>query len=54
MDKEPDDFYLSKWQPSIDHHVTRIGPSIFIGKEHQANHRALSPSGEVHYNLFNL
>jgi hypothetical protein len=27
-----------KWQPSIDHHVTRIRPSKCIGKEHQAHH----------------
>jgi hypothetical protein len=43
-----------KQQSSIDHHVTRIRPSIFIGKEHQAHHSALSSTCKVHHNLFYL
>ena len=37
MDKR-DIISFVKWQPSIDHHVTRIRPSKCIGKEHQAHH----------------
>jgi hypothetical protein len=36
------------------HCVTRIRPSICIGKEQKAHHLALSTACEVHHNLFNL
>jgi hypothetical protein len=42
--KEQDYLIYVKQQPSIDDHVTRMRPSIFIGKEHQAHHLALSPT----------
>lgn len=40
-------FLFVKRQPNINHHVTRIRPSIFNGKEHQAHHLVLSPPCEV-------
>lgn len=40
-------FLFAKLQPSIDDHVTRVRPSIIIGKEHQVYHLALSPPCEV-------
>ena len=51
MDKRARLFVFVKRQPSIDDHVTRIIPSILIGKEH---HLALSPPCKVHPHLFNL
>lgn len=45
-------FVFVKRQSSIDHHVSRIRPWIFIGKEHRAHHRGLSPPCEVHHDLF--